>query len=107
MLEAILLTITPVLTSYVVDLFKKVPTFNSLVSSNRPAFLRLLAYALSLFFVLLQGWMTGALDNANLNTAISALLESFIFFLGSLGVYQMRSTVQNQGTGIIQDTVQQ
>ncbi len=94
MLTAILLTITPVFTAVVVELFKKIPSFNTLVSSNRPAFLRLLAYAVSLFFVLVQGWMTGALDNANLNTAISAFLESFIFFLGSQGIYHMGSSGQ-------------
>lgn len=95
MLDALLLTITPIITSMIVDLSKKVPTFNNLIDGNRPAYLRVFAYGVTLALVLVQGWATGALDNANLNTAISAFLESIIFFLGSQGIYHLKNGVVN------------
>lgn len=95
MIDALLLTITPVITAFLVDLTKKIPSFNSMIEGNRPAYLRVFAYGITLVLVLAQGWATGALDNANLNTAISAFLESVIFFLGSQGIYHLKNRTVN------------
>jgi hypothetical protein len=88
MFTTILLAITPFVINAVTSLIKKLPTFESLRVSRKPA-IRLLAGVISLIYVGVGMWINPELVSEDmLTTSVQALGLAFVAWMSSLGSYQ-------------------
>ncbi len=87
MLDTILITLSPLITSALTGWVKGLPMFSNLSDAARTPVIRLLAAGISLAQALLTLWITGNADAGALDVAVNAFVLSLLSWLGSLGIF--------------------
>lgn len=82
-----ILALSPLATSLLTGLMKKLPAFTSLTGSARTAGVRALAALIAVAYIVLGFYVTGNLDSTAFGAAVQTFLFAFFAWIGSLGVF--------------------
>lgn len=77
----------PAIVSALTGWLKSLPTFASLSSADRPAYVRFLAACLALIVVILGQWITGTFDVNIIASVLQTVALTFATWFGSLGIF--------------------
>lgn len=83
MIEQLMLTTTPIIVNFLMNLIKKVPGYNQIQDTTLKIQLRSIAYVLSVASVLLTSYVSDSVDF----TSIQTLLVGAVEFVLSQGTY--------------------
>lgn len=86
-ITALVLALSPVLVSKITGLLKALPRFAEAKESRKPL-VRSLVAVVSVVYVVLTAWVTGAeIDATQLNELVMTAVTAFIMWLSTLGWY--------------------
>lgn len=83
----ILYALSPMVVSALTGALKNLPAFTSLSDVARTPAIRVLAALIAVVYSLATLWVTGNLDQGAFLVAVNTLIEAFIAWIGSLGVF--------------------